>query len=269
MGYYNNKQVLFFDSVWDIDAVAFINATGITDATQKSAINSLVKSLKAYNIWTKLYAFYPFIGGTSTTHKFNLKNPVDSDAAFRLTFSGTITHDSNGITTNGTSFADTKFVPNTSGILNDFSMGIYSRTNVVTPAAIRRFMGASDSTTVNRTEITILTVAANFLAMANADLTNVSGSIADSLGLLAVTRLASVGHSGYKNGSLVGTPGVTSTGRPSYSLYIGGRNQAGTMVGGVAINAAGAYISTGLNSTESSNIYTAIQNFETALGRQV
>lgn len=32
-------------------------------------------------------AVYPFIGGTASTHKFNLKDPRDLDVAFRLTFS--------------------------------------------------------------------------------------------------------------------------------------------------------------------------------------
>ena len=29
-------------------------------------------------------AIYPFVGGTATTHKFNLKDPADINAAFRL-----------------------------------------------------------------------------------------------------------------------------------------------------------------------------------------
>ncbi len=49
----------------DPDAQAFITAAGITDATQQSAINTLVTDLKGYGIWTKMKAIYPFVGGTS------------------------------------------------------------------------------------------------------------------------------------------------------------------------------------------------------------
>ena len=81
----------------DPDAQAFITAAGITDSTQQSAIDNLVIGLKANNLWTKMKAIYPFVGGTATTHKWNLKDPRDLDAAFRLAFTGAWIHSSNGI----------------------------------------------------------------------------------------------------------------------------------------------------------------------------
>ena len=85
----------------DPDAQAFITAAGITNPTQQTAINTLVVSLKANGIWTKMKAIYPMVGGTATSHKFNLKDPRDLDVAFRLSFVGGVTHNSNGITVNG------------------------------------------------------------------------------------------------------------------------------------------------------------------------
>jgi hypothetical protein len=81
----------------DPDAQAFITAAAITDPTQQTAINTLVVDLKGYGIWTKSKALYPFVGGTASQHKFNLKDPRDLDAAFRLVFTGGWTHSSNGI----------------------------------------------------------------------------------------------------------------------------------------------------------------------------
>ena len=81
----------------DVDAQAFITATGITDATQITAINTLVVGLKADGLWTKSRAIYPFIGGSASTHKWNLRTPLNTNAAFRLTFIGGITHYANGI----------------------------------------------------------------------------------------------------------------------------------------------------------------------------
>lgn len=105
----------------DADAQAFITAAAITDATQKSAIDTLVKGMKADGIWTKMKAIYPFVGGTASTHKWNLKDPRDLNAAYRLTFSGGWTHNANGITGNGVNaYADTW--NNTA-----FSLGAYSR----------------------------------------------------------------------------------------------------------------------------------------------
>jgi len=72
--------------LFDTDAQAFLTATGITDLTISNAINDLVVGLKADSLWTKYKAIYPCVGGTAFTHKFNLKDPRDLDAAFRLTY---------------------------------------------------------------------------------------------------------------------------------------------------------------------------------------
>ncbi len=45
----------------DPAASAFIQATGITGATQQAAIDTLVKGLKADGIWSKMKAVYPFV----------------------------------------------------------------------------------------------------------------------------------------------------------------------------------------------------------------
>lgn len=97
---------------FDADALAFITAASITDNTQKTAVNTLVTDLKAYNIWTKMKAIYPFVGGTATSHKFNLKDPRDLDAAYRLVFNGGWTHSSTGALPNGTTaYANTYLNP--------------------------------------------------------------------------------------------------------------------------------------------------------------
>ena len=115
----------------DPDAQAFITAASITDPTQQSAINTLVTDLKGYNIWSKMKALYPFVGGTSSTHKWNLKDPRDLDAAFRLVFNGGWTHSSTGATPNGTNgWADTKLISQSVLGLNSTHVSVYSRTNV-------------------------------------------------------------------------------------------------------------------------------------------
>ena len=91
----------FFQSDVDPDATAFLTAAGITDPTISSAIDTLVVDLKGYGIWSKMLAIYPFVGGTATTHKWNLKDPRDLNAAYRLSFFGTITHSSTGVKGDG------------------------------------------------------------------------------------------------------------------------------------------------------------------------
>ena len=82
--------------LYDPDAQAFFDAAGIVDTTQKLAVNQLVINLKLTGIWVKMFAIYPFVGGSSTTHKWNLKDPRDLDVAFRLTFFGGWIHSLTG-----------------------------------------------------------------------------------------------------------------------------------------------------------------------------
>ena len=110
----------------DGDAINFINASGISGQNEIFAINNLVVNLKYSGLWGKFLAIYPFVGGTADTHKYNLINP----SQYTITFGGTVTHDSNGITGNGTDgYYDTGIT--TADISQDDNAHmIYIRTNV-------------------------------------------------------------------------------------------------------------------------------------------
>lgn len=103
-GYYQGTSV-------DSDAQAYITAVGATGA-DATAINTLVVTLKNDGIWDKLDAAYPAYGTSITTAKYNLVNPLDTDAAFRLVGSGvnSVTAD-DGLVTDGASndHFDTKY----------------------------------------------------------------------------------------------------------------------------------------------------------------
>jgi hypothetical protein len=114
----------------DPDAQAFLTAAGITDATITSAINNLTLNYKSAGLWTLNKAIYPFVGGTSSTHKWNLKDPRDLNAAYRLLFNGGWTHSSTGALPNGTNgWANTYLVAQGTLGLNSTHVSAYSRTN--------------------------------------------------------------------------------------------------------------------------------------------
>ena len=133
-------------AAFDADAQAFITAAVITDVTQQNAINTLVVDLKGYSIWTKMKAIYPIVGGTASQHKFNLKDPRDLDAAFRLTYAVGWTHSATGMTPNGATYADTKLIPNTTLSLNSTHISGYLRTTLTVSAPI---LSAEDASTYN------------------------------------------------------------------------------------------------------------------------
>lgn len=110
----------------DADVQAFLTATGITDPTITTALINLVAALKSAGLWSKMIAIYPIVGGTAGTHKYNLKDPQDTDAAFRMTFSGTITHNAAGMAGDGsTGYGNTHLTPSSDIPANEGSNGAF------------------------------------------------------------------------------------------------------------------------------------------------
>jgi len=259
LGIAKNSIVINKSSV-DPDAQAFITAAGITNPTQQTAINKLVVSLKANGIWTKMSAIYPFVGGTATTHKFNLKNPLDTNAAFRLVFNGGGTHSVNGYQTNGTNaFAETYYNPSINlTSQNSNHISIYSRTNNVGGVD----MGGGPVPLVDL-ELNYAAVSFNWNMAANFSHTN-----SNSLGHYINTRTASNAFKLLKNGTTVLGSSTNAAGatKPNATYHIGKRN-----LDLLWSNRQYAFssIGDGLTDTEAANFYTAVQTFQTTLGRQV
>ena len=134
----------------DPDAQAFLTAAAITDPTISGAINTLVVQMKANDIWTKMKAIYPMVGGTASTHKWNLKDPRDLDVAYRLTFYGGVSHSSIGIESNGTNaYADTYLNDLTHLSESNKSISIYLN-NVITVGSPMGIISSGGSLQANR-----------------------------------------------------------------------------------------------------------------------
>lgn len=247
---------------YDTDAQAFFTATGITDTTIKNAVNQLVLDLKAASIWTKFKALYPFVGGTAGTHKFNLKDPQDTDGAYRIVFSGGWTHDGNGATGNGTNaYGDTKLAPTALG-LDSATLFCWNRTNTngayVDMGSTTNSSGGDDFQLIPRYFDT------NY-GMVNAK--NVIGfAQTDSSQFVAITRTASSGIACFRNTTKTSVTKTSDT-RNSYSVYISARNAANTAELFDTKQKAIAGIGDGLNDTEMTALYNACATFTTALSR--
>lgn len=144
---YNGGGGSGIQTVFDGDAMNFIINVGITDLNTKMALNDLCVDLKYHDIWNQCLAIYPFVGGTASTHKFNLKNPRNTDAAYRLTFSGTWVHSSTGALPNGSTAYATTFVNALSSMTyNNNHLSYYSRT-ISANSSTETTMGSGDDNT--------------------------------------------------------------------------------------------------------------------------
>lgn len=267
---YRTRLGLIYDdiltTIYDADAQAFITAAGITDLNQQTAIINLVLGLKTDFLWNKMQAMYPFVGGTATAHKYNLKNPLDTNAAFRLNFSGGWIHSNNGALPNGTNaYADTFLVPSVVQSLNNNGLGAYMKLNTgggTDPVVMGTFNLVTQATT-------LVMSAATVNSRLNA---NTWGSpIAGASGSYDAHKTGAANTVIYKNGTSLS--GVYNSGGtlPTLNIYIGTLNFQGTpySTGWTANEFRLAYISEGLNATEVANLRIRSQDFQTALGRQI
>ena len=253
----------FFGPSLDPDAQAFLTAAGITDNTISGAIDTLVVQMKADNIWSKMKAIYPLVGGTDNTHKWNLKNPTDSDPAFRLTFNGGITHDANGITSNGVNgYADTYLNDIIDLASDNKSISMYIR-NVLTVGSP---MGVIDA----------------FGQISNRFYPEFAGNDYSTLGLAQSGRSIAGNQMGFFTmsksaaGSFKyyrpGTSSINVSGADEPNLnanyYLLASNNEVSAEYSVA-NLAFASIQEALSDSEEANFRAAIETFETTLSRNV
>ena len=250
---------------YDPDAQAFITAAAITDVTQQGAINTLVLALKGYSIWTKFKAIYPIVGGTASQHKYNLKDPRDLDAAFRLTYAVGVTHSSTGMVGNGSSgYADTYFTPSTSGmLLNSAHLGFYSRTD---SNVYQVEMGNWDGTA---STLLLIRQAGSGTVRMNNGAFNINFTNTNAQGFYLSNRTASNVIKAFKNGVSQVTSTQVSNSLPARKITLLAFFDNNIIQYYSTKQCAFASIGDGLTDAEAANFYTAVQAYQTTLGRQV
>ena len=248
----------------DADAVAFLTATGITDATITSAICTLVTTMKTDGTWAKCNAIYPMVGGTATTHKFNLKNPLNTNAAFRLSFVGGWTHSSNGALPNGTNtYANTFFNPSANASQNSHHISYYSRTNSnLTEVEI----GGANATQGSVLEIRTSNIT---YFRINSSTTYITAADADSRAFYMANRTAQNVINGWKNLTKIATGATASSTLVNLNYLLGALNNNGATSFYSRKECAFATIGSGLTDAEAAALYNSIQAMQTTLSRNV
>lgn len=233
------------------------------------AVNNMVKAMVANGIWSKMKAVYPVIGGTAAAHKYNLVDPRDVDAAYRLAFNGGgWTHSSTGMTPNGTSsWANTFVLPSTAFTANtNIHLSYYVRTNDNTNGYE---IGASYDGLSARMQL-IAKFSGSGLAYGGYG-SFVTATNANSQGFY-------INNSNTTNVQLIKNGNVLATGTATLnlSLYtagqtipLGAERRNTTFFGFSTKQCAFASIGDGLTAAEAKAFSTIVQTYQTKLGRQV
>jgi len=244
----------------DPDAAAFFArvtaAGGSLTNTEKSAVNTLVVTMKADGTWTPMKAIYPMVGASAAACAQNLKS-----SSFTGTFTSGWTFASTGVTPNGTSaYMDSGLKPSVSLAQNSIAMGIYSRTNI---AANCSDYGTYDGFGFLQRTRRLTDTGGGYANASDQYTANIS-----SLGLYSLSRISSANFTFYKNASATLFTS-TSTGISAIDSWLGACNLFGTILEPSTRQIAFHYISDGLTDANVSNLVTAVQAFQTTLSRQV
>ena len=250
---------------YDSDAQAYftsVEGAGYTmSAGEKTAVNTFVTGLKSNSLWTKTKAFYPLIGTAFAHAKWNLKNPADTNAAYRLVSTGTFNY-SNGVTCTSGGNSDglsTIDLTDTVATQNDNCTYVGVGTNV---AELKSAFGTNDASG-DAHYILPRTNGDEFWASNNCAFSQVAST--SSIGRFYNSRRGATDWEMYKNGSSVLTPN-TASGTPGglpFLICNGGNGALGAYTGKVL--SAGVF--SGLTDTEISNLDGLISSLHSGIGR--
>lgn len=265
--------------IFDADATDFLQVTSISDPTIRSSVNTFVEDLKYYGLWYKMSGVYPFIGGTSGTHKYNLRDPRDSNDAFRLAFSGTGTqHSSSGVHFSGTGdYANVFFNPysDLTGYPIHLSALFLSNEDASSAEIGCMVADGTNPRLLLSAESSAFGGAIFDCYDFNTGRTQISGTI-NSQAFYTATRTASqtgmlmlFRNSTTPTSSKLTTSNISGLQKPNFDIFLGAINKGGTPFYTDTSNRRFGFFSVGegLTSGECVNLYTCVKDLQTNLGR--
>lgn len=258
----------FYNPTTDPDAATFLLVNDYALEIYEEAINRMVKSLKEVNLWSAYSAIYPLLSdGINDTRanqvKYNLINPIDTDAAYRLSFSGGVTYTSSGVLFGGVNgFASTFLSPSSLG-QNSLHMSVYSLTNT---SGTLNDIGSQDNPLTSSAVLLIRDGTNTLTSRVNQSASN-TVSNATSLGLYTINRTASNVVNVWRGNTKIINTTTTSTTPNNFDIYLGARNDGGTATLFSNREYGFASIGRGLTDDEVYNTSIIIQRFMLDTGR--
>jgi hypothetical protein len=254
------SQIASADPDWLAYYNRVIAAGGSLTTTEQNATKTLVADLKSAGIWSPMKAIYPMVGASAAACAQNLKS-----SSFTGTFTSGWTFASTGVTGNGTSaYFDSNLQVSTNLSETSTTLSIYSRTNntkATHDIGARNFGYTNALGILANFNSTTYNVWADFLS---------STSGVNTAAYFIQTKNSTTAKL-FRNTTNILTATRTLLALPTTNVIIGAAQDAtpGTYVAFSDRQYAFASIGDGLTDTQASNLYTAVQAFQTTLSRQV
>lgn len=248
----------------DADAQAQINVLTSPTVQDKIRFHNLVTQLKADGIWSKFYALHVQYGTIYADQKWNLKDPQDTDAAFRITVGGGLYSSRVGMTGNNVNgYGDTHFNVSTDLIsTSDVSIGFYNYSQNIGNKCV---MGVGNIFNLANS-ISIFPSFSNIFYANAFGVTVGSNANSNCSGLFVVTRGNSTEFSMHKRGSSTIDKTIVTglSSIPNGNIWICGGNATSGSVGYSYSPAIIGYSFIGkhLTTTDIDNLFSAFETFK-------
>ena len=253
-----------------LEEILQAGATGITP-TISGATRTFFQQIMSNNLWNKLYAMYPYVGGVAAAHA------VDARASYNLTFNGGFTHNSLGAKGNGTNgYANGGLNGSTVFVTYPASLGVYCSLQGTNDRIYDMGLEAAGLPDLRD----MLTLAAkrasgvgNNTLFDHGDFPNGRASTTSQASASGMTIGSSTGTTRrdvYRNGtSVANQTNSQALEVASKDLFIFAMN-SNTGAQYYSDNTqAFAFMGSGMTASEVSSFTTIINNYQTSLGRNV
>lgn len=253
--------------------LALVISEGYTPPVERvEALNDLTWNLVGSGIWDKCKAIYPFIGGTTgNQHRHNLKDPRATTAAFMITWSGGVTFSDNGNQGNNTSgLGNTNLIPSTHlAAATSIHISAYVNVAQTSPGALGRLVLGAGNVGVSDLGTSPASSNNYYTQINNSGLIN---SGVNTAAFYCANRTSNTVSRLFRNGIQVGSTSATAAVASTSAIGIHART---TSAGGAGApyysNSRVAFVSIGdgISLYEQRILYSMVQRYQIALGRQV
>lgn len=245
---------------YDADATAYFAAAGITDTTEKDAVNQLVLDLKGTgstpngsDIWNDAVAIYPISPTSLNASTYNLRDTT----TYNLTWYNSPIHSSTGVAINGANqYADTSVIPSVALTTNDLTVAAR-----ITATSLGTSIGAyvNNSTLIRP----LPSYGGNFLFDCNTTSVRVSAPNTNLDAFYTAVRRTSTDAEIYVDATSLGTNTNTNTGsNPTVSLFLGASSNNGAPVVLTAGIIKFGIIGNGMTDNQVADLYDAQNRYQ-------
>jgi len=256
------------------DATIYNSTYGISGNDLYTALGDFFVALKSESgLYSKIHWAYLYFGSDANKAKLNLVNPADTDAAYRVTWSGGWVFNDEGRVSNGTNtYGNTHFNASTELSVNDGFYGIYKRTPPTGGSPSAEWGAIDTAISIGNFFISKTTVDRSFYSLGvTKQVDGISPYFLDGFQSINRNNNANLQQWRGNDFGLMDSDTAAWVSNPNFTEFVGARNNSGTAFLFLENNTEVAFEirADGLTTSQWNALHDAVNNLMLSLGWNV